>query len=809
MAHTLFNLRLLAALALAGLLTIMSAEAAVVIMKDGYTIYGVKAFKEKEVLIDDQIGQVLLIPKANGMTAVDDGPRWVVFPNSPLQIADVSDTNKFKDFTAYTRDRVAGEEKLPSTARNPELLKSWDPKEWTRTIRFEDVNPRIFHTVRQHISVISPYYVRVGSSTHKLSHYFLLKEFKTETIRTLLVNHPDLIEKDGKPDPEKRERLVRFWIQADLLDEADRELNLLLAALPAEKERYNRLKSEVNGLRAEKLMVEIERARDSGRHQWAIKALEAFPKEDVPRAVAVKVTGMRADYEIRSSRFDLARRLLDEIPKQLNAASPGFLAEATAAVRKEVHMDTLARLDMFITLADRAEKDAKGGRRPAHSPEELLASAITGWHLGKVAAEAKVSTAYKVWMTRLMALEFLRTDNIEKRKKLLKDYLASQHALTYDELEKLVSLLPPPDAPAKAPTTTVALNLQPSSTFPAGARYVLRLPDEYQPGRSYPLLIALPDPVVDRNAETFLDRFGELPNRHGYIVAVPQWWDAMKTRYEYSTEEQAVVLELVRTLRRAFQVDSDRIFIWGNGEGASMALDMGGAHPDLFAGVVPVNPSVYQPLYIPAEYWVNFEKVPVYLIMGDKFGPSVNAIRMLSERWMPRGFSTLVVSYKGRGAEWFPEELPFAFDWMSRKRRTDPGKRVGPPSFPGKTQAAGFSSVRLTDNRFHWLSSEELNSKWMMNPVVGSQAPRYAAKFSARIVEGNTIEAKCFGMSQVTVWFGRGMLDYTKPVRVKVNDARPVTRTISPSIEVLMEDLYQRGDRQRPYFEKMDLKVPG
>jgi hypothetical protein len=234
---------------------------------------------------------------------------------------------------------------------------------------------------------------------------------------------------------------------------------------------------------------------------------------------------------------------------------------------------------------------------------------------------------------------------------------------------------------------------------------------------------------------------------------------------------------------------------------------MGGAHPDMFAGIIPVNPSVYQPLYIPAEYWVNFEKVPVYLIMGDKFGPSVNAIRMLSERWMPRGFSTLVVSYKGRGAEWFPAELPFAFDWMSRKRRPDPGKRVGPPATA--ITRAGFSSVRTADNRFHWLSSEEIKKGATMNPVVGSQPPRYSAKFSARIVEGNAIEAKCFGMSQVTVWFGRGMLDYSKPVRVKVNDARPVTKSITPSIEVLMEDLYQRSDRQRPYFEKLELKVPG
>jgi hypothetical protein len=807
MSLSLSNLRVLSALALGGIICAVAAKADVIILKDGYTIHAQKTVKEKDLLIDDQTGTPIVVIKGNGMTAADDGPRWVVFPSSPKQVADVSDANRFKDFAAYTRTKTAGEEKLPSTARNPQLLKPWDPKTWEREIRFQDVDPRIFHTVRQHINFISPYYVRIGSSTHRLSHYFLTKEFKPETIRKLLINHPDLMEKDGKPEPEKRERLVRFWIQAELLDEADKELALLLKDIPKEKDRYARLKSEVNGLRAEKLMIEIERSRDSGRHQAAIDALKSFPKEDVPRPIAVKLIALRAEYEKRTAQYDAAKQHLATLAKLVNAATNGFLIDGSAAVRNEVNLDTLSRLDMFITLSERAQKDAAAGRRPTQSPEELLASAITGWHLGKVAAEAKVDAAYKVWMTRLMAADYLREPDPAKRQGIMKKYLAAQYAMAYDELEKLVSLLPPPDAPAVPPAGIVAINLPPTVKYPNGPPVLIRVPDEYQPGRSYPLLIALPDPEQDKTPNAFLAQFEEIANRHGYIVAVPQWWDPIKKVYQYSIEEQKIVLELLRIMRRTFQVDSDRIFVWGNGEGGSMALDLGGAHPDVFAGVVPVNPAVYQPLYIPAEYWVNFHQLPVYMIMGDKFGPSVNAIRMLSERWMPRGFSTLIVSYKGRGAEWFPEELPFAFDWMGRKRRVDPGKMVGPPAYDGKTIAAGFSSVRFTDNRFHWLSTEEIKSDRSMSPVLGSKATT-PAKFSAKIVEGNAIEAKCFGMNTVTVWFGRGMLDYTKPVKVKVNGGKQVTERISPKIEVLMEDLYQRGDRQRPYFEKVELKVP-
>src|SRR5262249_21856812 len=167
---------------------------------------------------------------------------------------------------------------------------------------------------------------------------------------------------------------------------------------------------------------------------------------------------------------------LDELQKKVNAASPPFLIEGAAAVRKEVHLDTLSRLDQFTTLADRAERDAKEGRRPAQSPEELLSSAITGWHLGKVAAEPRVGTAYKCWATRQMALQYLRTPNKGQREKLLKNSLESETPLSYAALEKRVSPLPPPDAPDVPPPGPARVQPPPTADQPLGVDFILRLP---------------------------------------------------------------------------------------------------------------------------------------------------------------------------------------------------------------------------------------------------------------------------------------------------------------------------------------------
>ena len=803
----------------------------VVILKDGYTLHGIMLFKEKIPIQDGD--DVFVMEKPNGATFLDDGARWTVFSATPRQVADVSDANKFKDLTAYSpkEPRYAGGEKFPISVRDPKIS-PWDERKWMREIVFTDGdNKRVKHTLKQQITIISPYYVRIGSSSHRMTTFFLTKEFQPGRIRSFLLNHPDLAETPVKPapaivvglvalgggggvgfapltpDPEKRERLIRFWIQADWLDEADADLDQLIKALPTEKTRHARLKSEVNGLRAEKLMAEVEHAKEAGRHQWAIRTLNSFPKEDLPKAVAEKLTTLRAEYEIRSAKFDAARRQLAELPRLIQSPSNRFLAEAASAVRAELHMDTMARIEIFTTLAERAELDAKNGRKAAQSPEELLAAAITGWHLGKVSAETKVESARRCWTTRLAALEYLRTTNKRERAALLDNYLKSADALAYDELEKLVSLLPPPDAPAEVPTMAVHEKLAATTSLPTGAEYVLRLPAEYQPGRPYPLLIVLPDSF--ETPEEVLAKFGEQTANLGYIVAAPKWKDPLKDRYGYSREEHAIVTNLLRHLRRAYQVDSDRVFLFGNGEGGAMALDIGASHPDLFAGIVPVNPTVRQPLYVPCEYWMNFERLPVYMVLGDRSGPSVAAIRLMSERWMPHGYPALIVSYKGRGRDWFPEELPYMFDWMSRKKRSEPGRTLGPPATT-TTPVEGFRSVRFTDNRFFWLSSDQMNPGSMIAEDFGLregvQTPT-PAKFAGKIVEGNQINVRALGMKEVTVWFGKGMLDYDKPVRLKVGDRKLVTKTVKPQIGVLLEDLFDRADRQRPYFEKAEFRL--
>jgi hypothetical protein len=50
------------------------------------------------------------------------------------------------------------------------------------------------------------------------------------------------------------------------------------------------------------------------------------------------------------------------------------------------------------------------------------------------------------------------------------------------------------------------------------------------------------------------------------------------------------------------------------------------------------------------------------------------------------------------------------------------------------------------------------------------------------------------------------MVDFSLPIRIKFNSDDywdNGRKPVKPNLSVLLEDLYERGDRQRPFFEKV------
>src|SRR5262249_16382706 len=142
-----------------------------------------------------------------------------------------------------------------------------------------------------------------------------------------------------------------------------------------------------------------------------------------------------------------------------------------------------------------------------------------------------------------------------------------------------------------------------------------------------------------------------------------------------------IVLDTLRDLRRRFHPDCDRVFLFGLGEGAKMAFDVGLSHPDLFAGVMPMGAG---PLFHARKDWRTAQHLPFYVMMATNVvREHGEGMRAQLKSWIDNRYSILLVEYKGRGSEWLGGELPNMFDWMRFQKRAFPMDRLGSDGLGG------------------------------------------------------------------------------------------------------------------------------
>jgi pimeloyl-ACP methyl ester carboxylesterase len=647
---------------------------------------------------------------------------------------------------------------------------------------------------------------------------YLPRELPEDAIRKAVNNHPDFQEQPGMTEAARigqRLRYADFFTRTGLYDIAKEELDRILRDFPGQKERVVERQKAIARLGAREDFERLKRLHLGGRykevHDRLFDEKNKFPMDDLPDDTLASFRELKAEYEGVKERSDRAVKYLAELAPQVETQYREMFTEAAKSIKDDVYYENLARLDTFLSQAKQAEKQVKAGKKPDLNPSDLMGLAITGWLLGNGAAEANPGVAAKLWRTRQMLVEYLHTASGNDRKKLLEKYLAErQDSTALDDITRIIPTLPPIEPEAKITEKTVEVQLGRNNRGPT---YALKLPPDYRHSRPYPVLIVLHKEGEKPGA--MIDKWKDQAAENGYILAAPEW----ETRnnlglYTYGdNNEHEAVLETVRDLRRRFQVDSDRVFLFGQGQGANMAHDVALSHPDLFAGVssMGVNPE-----YHALHYWRNGQYLPFYMVTGTSSGKAEENVHKLFENWVSGGnrpahsYPMLWVQYKNRGADWFGGEVVNLFDWMRAKRRAFPLHQLGTDGL-GEAFGDEFFTVRATDNHFYWLSTDNLDAnnlipsftKWRKLP----RAPRMTA-----IVDRpkNEIRVAEQGLKQITIWLGRNakgesMVDFDKPVMIRINGTAPTAKTLTPSATVLLEDLYNRGDRQRLFLAKVEI----
>ena len=649
--------------------------------------------------------------------------------------------------------------------------------------------------VDQGIFEIGPKFLRVSALKYEWEFGVATRSIPVDALDGMIRNVTD------QKSPEDRFAIVRFYLQAELFLQALAELDAIAREFPDLKTRVDDFADQGRQQLAQKLLDELVDRRKRGQHYLGWSQAKQFPVDGMSAAILRQVREFLAEYDKAREDGERVIALLGELQGQLKSEETrGRLEAMRSEVAEKLNYETLPRLRPFLQQSD----------DPTRTAEEKLALAYSGWVLGDAAAIDSLPLTVNLWQARFEMLRYLQAKDPTGKTQILADLLGLE-GVGADSVLKLVPQLPPlietrGITVGQATEVFVDKALDGVDENVPEVKYHVLLPTEYSHDRSYPMVVALHAVEHDPNWE--LRWWGgtkEEPlqaQRRGYIVIAPEYLDDKAMSYGYSPLSHYRVRMALRDARKRFNVDSDRVFLAGHGSGGDAAFDIGNSHPDLFAGVIPINGQIDN---LAVKIWKNGRRVPWYIVSGQLDRDTFEKNASIINRMMIGHFDVLLSEFIGRGYESYYEEIHKLFDWMDLQQRIP-----SPEQFTMLT-------MRPNNNQFYWLKANTLegvsqsHGRGRNGPIIPNGAVNITARpkiVSAEILAGSsdrtTISITSPARSN-TVWLNPDMIDFGIRLRVRLGSRQVYNDFVEASVEHILEDLRQRGDRQRIYQTRIDL----
>lgn len=763
----------------------MAANTAKVLMKDGRIIDGKIApistlvVDPKAALNPDMGTQPQLI------LVVDDELRRHFFPKERLRSVHEADAREIQDkFNIWQRTPREGQRVTHVGAP-------------LKISEFDEFGRRMFTMntakgpldIAQGITEVTPTWTKVEGIRQIWDERIATSSIPREVLTAILSKQID------PKSSEQRLKIVRFYVQSERFEDAELELQGVIADFPEISEQTNRALKLLRQQMARRVRDEILLRRDAGQHNLAYDLLKRFPERFPPTEVAGEILqAVREEKEAYDNNFAQAKELLQKLGEHVAALKDQDRARA------EPIRDEIVRELNFMTL-DRLTAYRQLSTDDKLLPEEKVALAVSGWLTGSNNATTNLPVAISLFEMRNLARRYLCEPDKIDRVHLLDEIRALEGASPQTVARLIEHMTPAWELPAADPERpgfyTMTLPGPPEEPV---ITYSIQLPPEYDPYRHYPTVVSLhgagttPEMQIDWWAGSY-DTGGRRAghaSRHGYIVIAPHWGRTAQREYGYSAREHRAVLASLRDASRRFALDSDRVYLSGHSMGGDAAWDIGLAHPDLWAGVMPIT-GVSQK--VTSYYWENARYVPLYVVMGELDGMNLAVNARDLQRYMIRGFDVTAVEFRGRGHEHFSDEILNLFDWMGRRKR-----EFFPKEFECRT-------MRSFDNFFWPVELAGFPPKVNIDPA--QWPPRSGTRamlVTASVTANNGFRVRT-GADRVTIWLSPEMVDFGQPIEVKFNSNRfgGHRDEIQPDLGVILEDVRTRGDRQHPFWARVEL----
>ena len=626
--------------------------------------------------------------------------------------------------------------------------------------------------VFQAITEVTPDHILVESINCRWKIGLGLNAIPADTLGEILKRHLD------KSDPVARLELVRFFAQAGYFPQASRELAVTAQDFPENSSLIVKADTELMSQFGHDIFLRLVRCQRAGQHVRAetfAKQLATLPLDGPAKLHAAQTI---KSYDQWRKMIEHAKWLQKECQSRLHNQEHKFdISRFSSELDENLDFETLSRLQAFL---DSESSDQ-------FETEQRLALAVSGWVMGSANVICDFDQAMKLWHARNMIFEYLQSGGFAHLEQL--EQLLSEENFTPKKIHLLISLLPPfMETRDVEPGKASQLETQSQRH----SRYSVMLPAEYSANHKYPLIVALRS--RNHSTEQTLWRWSgndqnpDLGADRGYIVIAPDFPDSAANDQVYDEEVQGIVLECLADARNRLAVDSDRVFLAGHGMGADAAFHIGMAHPDEFAGVLPICGDATD--YC-TYYWKNSSRTAWY-VMGkgyDSQGILDRDSQPLFERILKSGseFDFMLVEYLGRNGEDASEELPKLFDWMDLHVRPDQPKQFN------------VRSLRRKDNRFFWLTVTGLPRDYLLSDRSKKASQIKPMEIEASVKNRNKIQLISPAQSYI-LRLTPDLIDFDKRLIVKIGDHVEFNDYVKPDIGVFLEELRQTGDRNRAAF---------
>ena len=228
--------------------------------------------------------------------------------------------------------------------------------------------------------------------------------------------------------------------------------------------------------------------------------------------------------------------------------------------------------------------------------------------------------------------------------------------------------------------TGLALAQEPGSTIAADARlqgrtytfeetgvevpYALFVPSSYDASREWPLIVGLHGLGRPYDWVMSYDGYVELAERDGYILVTPKgyhprgWYGSRGPGIPRGLDRDGAeglpdnlgelaeqdVMNVLRLVVDEFNIDDDRIYLWGHSMGGGGTYHLAAKYPDVWAALGLAAPAASGS----PDQLASFRHIPVMVLQGDEDG-AVPVAR--TREWVARmrelGMEHVYVEVKG------------------------------------------------------------------------------------------------------------------------------------------------------------------